>query len=165
MEKRGWQGSQLHWHWGWTPRFHSFAAKVQKFVVQVSLIFPSPGYEKVQRCRLPWWREESPPQTGFLNASLCWGHFKQIQLWFAMLFWDALNVSHPFKNISPFWVIEQATFFFFFWAFNFFCTIWPGLFFFFSAARLLSVASCPHLFKGQAQAVPVPEGMTCLFFF
>lgn len=74
--------------------------------VQMSLIFPNPVYGEAQRCRLPWWKVESPPQS-----SQC---FKEIQLWFAvLLFLRSLKGNSSLLNyMSPLEVIEQIFFFF-----------------------------------------------------
>lgn len=72
--------------------------------VQMSLIFPSPVYGEAQRCRLPWWKVESPPQS-----SQC---FKEIQLWFAaLLFLRSLECNSSLLNyLSPLVVIEHIFF-------------------------------------------------------
>lgn len=81
-------------------------------------------------CNSKKWRHLN--KKAFVKASLCWGHFKQTQHGFGMLFWAAMTESHPLKNIFPFLQVEWDLFL---WVFCFFCIVQPRflLFFFFSS--------------------------------
>lgn len=61
--------------------------------VWISLIFPSPGYAEAQRCRLSWWKVESPPWSSQCS--------KEIQLLFAvLLFLRSLKCNSSLLKLS-----------------------------------------------------------------